>query len=216
MKTYLLTPFESIPYFTIAGFRQAAEMDNPAQARLLLHRWTAAGHILRLKKGVYMTRRFYELHRTEAAFTPAISAILLPQSYVSLEFILQRHNLLTEATYPLTAVTPRNTRRIVNRMGTFWYRNLRANLYHGFTILEYFGIRYAEASLAKALFDYLYLRPLGADIRRASFDLAEELRLNLDEVPPEGREEFRQLVEDAARPKMERVYENLRRNVWRP
>jgi predicted transcriptional regulator of viral defense system len=215
MKTILLTPFESIPYFTIEGFRQAAGMDNPAQARLLLHRWAAAGHILPLKKGVYMTRRFYEQHHAEAAFTPALSAILLPQSYVSLEFILQRHNLLTEVTYPLTAVTPRNTRRIVNQMGTFWYRNLRAHLYHGFSILEYFGIRYAQASLAKALFDYFYFRPLGEAVRHAGFDLAEELRLNLDEVPPEGREEFRRLAEGAASHKMERIYENLRRHVWR-
>jgi len=216
MKTTFLHPFESLPYFTIEGFRQASGMDSPAQARLLLHRWARAGHILPLKKGIYMTRRFYELHHAEAAFTPAVSAILLPQSYVSLEFILQRHNLLTEVTYPLTAVTPRNTRRIVNRLGTFWYRNLRADLYRGFTILEYFGIRYAEVSLAKALFDYLYLRPLGAAVRRTGLDLAEELRLNLDEFPAEGREEFRQLVESAAVPKMERVYENLRRTVWRP
>jgi hypothetical protein len=88
MKIRLLTPFESLPYFTIEGFRQAAGMDDPAQARLLLHRWSAAGHILPLKKGVYMTRRFYERHRADPAFTAAVSAILLPQSYVSLEFIL--------------------------------------------------------------------------------------------------------------------------------
>lgn len=216
MKTNLLAAFESIPYFTIEGFRQAAGMDSPTQARLLLHRWAAAGHILPLKKGVYMTRRFYERRRADAAFMPAVSAILLPQSYVSLEFILQRHNLLTEAVYPLTAVTLKNTRRVVNSLGTFWYRHLRPDLYCGFTILEYYGIRYAEASPAKALFDYFYLRPLGAAIRRLDFDLAEELRLNLDEVPAEGRDEFRRLVEDAASPKMARIYENLRRYVWRP
>jgi hypothetical protein len=216
MKTNLLHPFEPLPYFTIAGFRQASGMDSPAQARLLLHRWTEAGHILPLKKGVYMTRRFYELHRADEAFTPALSAILLPQSYVSLEFILQRHNLLTEVTYPLTAVTPMNTHRILNPLGTFWYRHLRPGLYHGFTILEYHGIRYAEASPAKALFDYLTLRPLSAALRQPGFHLAEELRLNLDELASESREEFRQLVEAAAIPKMEHIYNNLRRTVWRP
>lgn len=216
MKTNLLHPFEPLPYFTIEGFRQAAGMDSSEQARLLLHRWARAGHILPLKKGVYMTRRFYELHRADAPFTPALSAILLPQSYVSLEFILQRHNLLTDVTHPLTAVTPKNTRRILNPLGTFWYRHLRPGLYHGFTIREYYGIRYAEASPAKALFDYLCLRPLGAALREAGLNLAEELRLNLDELPPESREEFGRLVEAAGLPKMERICDNLRRTVWRP
>lgn len=75
MKTNLLHPFEPLPYFTIEGFRQASGMDSPEQARLLLHRWARAGHILPLKKGVYMTRRFYELHRADAPFTPALSAM---------------------------------------------------------------------------------------------------------------------------------------------
>src|SRR4030066_1552331 len=113
MKRYLLEHFERIPYFTLLGFMQMAgvEGNDVQRARELLSRWKQGGHIITLKRGVYMTLRFYELHRNQAAFTPAGSAILLPQSYVSLEYILQRHNLLTEATYPLTAVTPRNTRR---------------------------------------------------------------------------------------------------------
>jgi predicted transcriptional regulator of viral defense system len=214
MKTDLLTRFEPFPYFTIEGFRQSASMDSPEQARLLLHRWARAGHILPLKKGVYMTRRFYEQHRPDPAFTPAVSAILQPQSYVSLEFILQRHNLLTEVTYPLTAVTPKNTRRVDNPLGTFRYRHLRPALYHGFNIYEYHGLRYAEATPAKALFDYLLLRPLPG--LSPTLDLAGELRLNLEEFPAPERDAFRGLVAGANSPKMERVYENLRRQTWQP
>jgi hypothetical protein len=43
-----------------------------------------------------MTRHFYEQHRADYLFSAAVSAILIPQSYLSLEFILQQHNLLTE------------------------------------------------------------------------------------------------------------------------
>ncbi|MBM3150898.1 MAG: hypothetical protein FJZ96_01625 [Chloroflexi bacterium] len=213
MKIDLLAPFESLPYFTIEGFRQSAGMDSPEQARLLLHRWARAGRILPLKKGVYMTRRFHDLHRGEAAFTPAVSAIILPQSYVSFEYVLQRHNLLTEVTHPLTASTAKNTRRIVNSLGTFWYRHMRPALYNGFTIHEYHGLRYAEATPAKALFDYLLQRPLPGLL--PALDLAGELRLNLEEFPSESRAEFRRLVEEAGIPKMERVHENLRRHTWR-
>jgi predicted transcriptional regulator of viral defense system len=216
MKTTLLQPFERIPYFTIEGFKQAADISKAEQARLLLHRWVKAGHLIQLKNGVYMTRRFYEQRRNDAAFSAAVSAIILPQSYLSLEYILQKHNLLTEVTYPVTAITAKNTRRIVNSIGTFWYRHLRADLYHGFTISDYFGVQFAEATLAKALFDFLYLRPLSNVLRASNFDLADELRLNLDDVAGAAISEFFSHVEQSGVRKMELVADNLRRNVWRP
>ena len=215
MKTDLLQPFERIPYFTIEGFKQSAEISKAEQARLLLHRWVKAGRIIPLKKGMYMTSRFYEQRRSDASFSAAVSAILLPQSYLSLEYILQRNNLLTEVTYPVTAITAKNTRRVNNPLGTFWYRNLRADLYHGFTISEYYGVRFAQATLAKALFDYLYLRPLSGVLRVPDFDIAEELRLNLDEVPEAARLEFGGRVAKSGSRKMEMIHDNLVRHVWR-
>lgn len=216
MKTDLLRSFENIPYFTLEGFRQATGKESPDQVRVLLHRWAKADHILQLKKGVYMTRRFYEQHRGDYQFSRAVSAILLPQSYLSLEFILQQHNLLTEVTYPITCITTKNTRRIVNDVGTFWYRHIRPDLYRGFTISEYFSIRIAEASLGKALFDYLYLRPLPAAYRSMGLNLAEELRLNLDELSAPNRSEFSRFVEESQSRKMKYILNNFRRNVWRP
>jgi predicted transcriptional regulator of viral defense system len=214
MKTDLLLPFESIPYFTIEGFKQAAGMESPTQVRVLLHRWMAGGKIIRLKKGLYMTSRFYEQHSGDYPFSAAVSAILVPQSYLSLEFVLQQHNLLTEITYPVTSVTTKNTHTIVNRIGTFWYRHIRDGLYRGFTITEYFGIRIAQASFAKALFDTLYLRPVPASFRALKLNLAEELRLNLDEFSSTDREEFTRLVEESKSRKMLDILNNFRSNTW--
>ena len=216
MKTELLHPFENIPYFTLEGFKQLAGMESPDQVRVLLYRWAKAGHILPLKKGVYMTRRFYEQHRADYLFSAAVSAILIPQSYLSLEFILQQNNLLTEVTYPITCITTKNTRRIVNPIGTFWYRNIRADLYRGFSITEYFGMRIAQATVAKALFDYLYLRPLPASYRNLKLNLAEELRLNLDELSTTDREEFFRFMEESRSQKMMDILNNFRSNVWYP
>jgi hypothetical protein len=216
MKTDLLHPFENIPYFTLEGFKQATGMEAPHQVRTLLHRWAQGSHILQLKKGVYMTRSFYEQHRADYPFSAAVSAILMPQSYLSLEFILQQHNLLTEVTYPITCITTKNTRRIVNSIGTFWYRNIRDNLYRDFAITEYFGIRIAQASIAKALFDYLYLRPLPASYRSPKINLAGELRLNLDELSTMDRHEFARMVEESTSRKMTDILNNFRSNVWHP
>lgn len=217
MRSELLKPFEGMPYFTIEGFRQIAGMNSPDQVvRNSLYRWVKAGHLLQLKKGVYMTRRFYEQHRGDYLFSAAVSAILIPQSYVSLEFILQRHNLLTEVTYPITCVTLKVTRRIVNEIGTYWYRNIRPDLYRGFTITEYFGIRVAQATLGKALFDYLYLRPLPAAYRSMKLNLAEELRLNLEELSRADRDEFSKFVEESQSRKMHYILDNFRSKVWLP
>jgi predicted transcriptional regulator of viral defense system len=217
MKTEILSSFENMPYFTIEGFRQVTGVDSADQVvRNLLYRWVKTGRLVQLKNGVYMTRRFYEQHRGDYLFSAAVSAIVMPQSYLSLEFILQRHNLLTEVTYPITCITLKVTRRIVNEIGTYWYRNIRPDLYRGFTISEYFGIRVAQATLGKALFDYLYLRPLAAAFRSVKLNIAEELRLNLDELSETDRDEFARFVEESRSRKMTYILNNFRSKVWHP
>jgi predicted transcriptional regulator of viral defense system len=67
MKLDLLRPFERMPYFTIEGFKQAAGMENPKQVRMLLYRWAKAGHIVPIKKGVYMTK---PIHSSLGYLTP--------------------------------------------------------------------------------------------------------------------------------------------------
>lgn len=191
-----------------------AGMESPHSVRVLLHRWVQTGHLVPLKKGTYMTRRFYEQHRQDAGFSAAVSTILLRQSYVSLEFVLQEHNLLTGITYTVTCVTTGNTRTMTNPLGTFWYRSIRADLYMGFTFTESIGIRSGCASLAKALFDFLYLRPIPPSYRSAKFNLAEELRLNLDEVAESAQTEFASYVELSRSRKMHDVLANFRSNVF--
>jgi hypothetical protein len=223
MKSTTLSAFERLPYFTIEGFRQIAGDDaaSDAHTRTALYRWVKAGHLIALKKGVYMHRRFFEQHREDTAFAPVISAILLPQSYISLEYVLQQHGILTEITYPVTAITIKNTRTIINPLGTFVYRHIRPDLYFGFQIMEAYRAPYAQASTAKALFDYLYLRPLPADLEPQRYNLAEELRLNLDEFSQEERDGFAGYVikSETIRKggiKMRRILNNLEVHVWRP
>jgi predicted transcriptional regulator of viral defense system len=223
MRYTIISAFERLPYFTIEGFRQIAGDDavGDAHVRTALYRWVKAGHLIALKKGVYMHRRFYEQHREDTAFAPVVSAILLPQSYISLEFVLQQNGILTEITYPVTAITIKNTRTIINSLGTFVYRHIRPDLYFGFQIKEAYGASYAQASTAKALFDYLYLRPLPADLEPQRYNLAEELRLNLDEFSQEERDEFAgyvlksETIRKGGR-KMCRILNNLEVHVWRP
>ena len=218
MKIDTLKLFDNIPYFTISGFKEVlqAEEADSQRIRAILSRWAKMGHIIRLKKGVYMTRRFYERNRNYASFTPAISSIILQQSYLSLEYILQHANILTEITYLVTALTLKNTKEIKNDLGTFVYRHIKLPLYTGFTQENFFGVIFNRASVAKALFDYFYFRPLPRNLRSHKINLAEELRLNLDELPPKTREEFEKYIIISNSPKMNFIYENLREKIWQP
>lgn len=175
-----------------------------------------AGYILQLKKGMYMHRRFCERHRAQLHFSAVVSAILFPESYLSLEYILQQHGILTEITYPITAIAAKNTRTIQNQLGVFVYRHIKPKLYHGFEIKQAYGISYAQASVAKALFDYLYLRPIPGNRLPADYNLAEELRLNLEVFSSTERQEFAGYARICDTPKMYSILENLEETVWLP
>lgn len=217
MKKSILPSLESFPYFTIEAVRQLLGDESVATGTIqtALYRWMKAGHVYQLKKGVYMTRRFFELHRADTDFSPAVSAILIPQSYVSLEFILQKHAILTEITYPTSAVTLKHTRVIENKLGTFTFHNIKENLYTGFVISDYLGISFSQATSAKALFDYLYLRSWKGKNQLSSYNLVEDLRLNLEDLATEEQNEFVGFVETSKSRKMDQILKNLRKTVWR-
>lgn len=218
MTNAILTPFEHLPFFTLEGFKQmlASDKDETQRAGELLSEWSRQGKVIRLKKGVYMTKRFYEFHQGELGFLPMVSAILEPLSYLSVEYILQRAAVLTEITYSVSAITAKNTKTIQSPAGVFTYRHLKPELYTGFTTQVYFGVYYYEASVAKALFDYLYLRPLPRHFRTFQLNLAEDMRLNVDEFSSDTKLEFENYVLSCASEKMTFILENLKRHVWQP
>jgi len=217
MKTTILSALDSFPYFTIEAVKQLLGDESAAAGTIqtALYRWMKAGQVIQLKKGVYMTLRFFERHRADADFAPMVSVILIPQSYLSLEYILQRNGVLTEITYPVSAVTRKQTRVFENQLGTFTYRNIKADLYEGFTFAEYQGIPFARATAAKALFDFFYFRPWKFNHLPDDFSLAEELRLNLEDFSETDRDEFARFVELSKSRKMDRILSSLRKTVWR-
>ena len=217
MKSEILSSLDSLPYFTIEAVKQLLGDESTADGtiRTALYRWMNTGQIIQLKKGVYMTRRFFELRRADIDFGPMVSAILIPQSYLSLEFILQRNAILTEMTYPVSAITLKQTRVFENKLGTFTYRNIKVDLYQGFTFSEYLGIPFAQATLAKALFDFLYLRPWMIGRRLVDYDLSEDLRLNLEDFSENDKVEFASFVEISKSKKMDQILKTLRKIVWR-
>lgn len=88
--------------------------------------------------------------------------------------------MLTESTFGLTAVTLKPGPTIVNKIGTFTYRNIKKELFTGYISSYFQGSAVLIATRAKALFDFLYFKSPTLSEQNEKRNLVEELRLNLD------------------------------------
>ncbi len=153
-----------------------------------INRWIKNDVLIQLKKGFYVTSNYYERLQNKTLYLEFISNKLREPSYLSLEYVLQKHSILTESVYAITPITNKNSRIYKNKLGLFIYRNIKDILFTGFNILENNGFAIKEATKAKALFDWLYLKLL----RLKTFDLSllESFRLNLENFKPKDFKEF--------------------------
>ena len=144
--------------------------ESVRQVRLQLSRWTKAGRLLQLRRGIYAlapTWRKVEPH-------PFLIANRLQRgSYVSLQAALAWHGVIPEHVPVVTSVGPSRPETIRNRLGTFQFNHLSRGLLFGYSRLEVAPRQFAfVASPEKALLDLVHLTP-GAD----SKDYLRELRL---------------------------------------
>ena len=102
---------------------------------------------------------------------------LYSPSYLSLDYVLHEHNMLTEIPRNITSVGLRKTDHFSNELGNFIYHKIKEELFLGFNVVKKGNFSILKATKAKALFDFLYFR------KRLLVDkeAVEELRLNLDE-----------------------------------
>lgn len=216
MESIILKQLDQIHFFTVESYMQVAGLgeSEKAKARNRLARAVRAGQILRVKKGIYITRNFYTQYRQDERFSLVISHIINPFSYVSTLTILQKTNLLTEATYPTTAITQKNTSEVTNPTGVYTYQFIKKRLYTGFSSHEFLGLVYHTASTAKALFDFLHLKPMPRPLRAKGISIADELRVNLAMLSPEDQLEFEKYVEMSRSEKMSMILNNFKEHAW--
>src|SRR4030042_84504 len=82
----------------------------------------------------------------------------------------------------------KSSRIYKNKLGLFIYRNIKDILFTGFNILENNGFVIKEATKAKALFDWMYLKLLR--LKKFDLSLLESFRLNLENFKPKEFKEF--------------------------
>lgn len=118
-------------------------------------RWTQAGKLVRLKKGLYV------LNDEDRKITPSrqfLAAELYQPSYISMEYALSYYGIIPERVVDVTSITTRKTMSFTNVFGTFRYQHIVTRAFTGFVEMkDESGLPYHCAEPEKAVVDFLYL-----------------------------------------------------------
>lgn len=202
MKRSILKSLESLPFFTLTALKT---LENVKTKTIYenLQRWVKSGDLLRLKNGLYVTKTYVDRFLHHPSYVELIAGQLTQPSYLSLDYVLQKNGMLTDATYIITSITLKTTRDYRNQMGFFAYHHLHKRFYFGFQQKSYGKNIFYEATLAKALFDFFYLRLSFLDPHNIS--TLDEMRLNWSQLKLPTFREFQNIVDKSHIKKMQRL-----------
>jgi predicted transcriptional regulator of viral defense system len=143
---------EQFPVFSSKDIKkQFSDFDN----RRLVE-WQRKGYIIKLRRGFYC---FEETQKGESFRYFSANKIYSP-SYISLESALSYYNLIPEGVFTTTSLTTRNTTSFSTPVGSFSYRNVKAQLFFGYRLLNIQGHTIKMADPEKSILDYLYLNKI--------------------------------------------------------
>ncbi len=185
----MLTKLSKLPYFKTSNVEAFLPHLKKSSIYRKITRWHKKGLIIRLKKGFYVVKEYEKEHGTDVNYLCYLANILRYPSYVSSTFILQNKGVLTSATFPITSITAKTTRRYYNEIGNFFYYSISPELYIGYERSLYNNEPIYVATLAKALFDHLYIKYFKTKINPEA--IMERERLNLEMFDKKDVMEFR-------------------------
>lgn len=167
-----------------------------------------------VKKGLYMSSHTY-LHETDKTkLTELLAGQLCQPSYISLEYVLEKHNLLSRPSTPtaITSITTKSGRTFTNISGTFRYASIKPSLFLGFHEESLRDMSYRVATKTKALYDYLYLNSALArrNARQLKHQLFKELPIQWNNFTEKDFKEFDRYVWKSNSKKMISIWSILK------
>jgi len=131
--------------------------EKPADVQKQLSRWSKAGKLLQLRKGVYALAPPY---RKSVPVPFLVANHLKPASYVSLQSALAYHGMIPEHVPEVTSVTTGRPERLETPLGRFSFRHVKKSLFFGYRQVEIAARQEAFVALPeKSLLDLVYLTP---------------------------------------------------------
>ena len=173
---------------------------NPADVQRQLSRWTSAGRLHQLRRGLYALAVPYQKVNSHPF---AVANALMRGSYVSLQTALAHYGLIPEYTPVVTSVTSGRPGRWETALGVYEFRHVKIGWLHGYRQLDLGAGQGAfVATPEKALLDLVYLQP-GGD------DLAYLTELRLQFLERQDLDRLAGLAEQSGSPKLRRAAENI-------
>ncbi len=202
----ILETVKSLPFFDLEDLLGVEK--NRTYLKVLLSRYVKTGKVIRLKRGLYVTKNYFEkLENPENRknYLEFLSGTIYSPSYLSLDYVLSKHNIIAENPINFTAVSKKKTASFSNIFGNYFYHKVRNDLFCGFELVKENDFTIFRATKAKALFDYLYLRKNDLS-NEESFS---ELRLNLSEFSTKDRKELKEYIKIERSKKMKEIFNYL-------
>ncbi|MCK9446250.1 hypothetical protein M0Q50_05095 [bacterium] len=196
----------SLPYFKMTDLLPFASRDY---LKIIVSRYSKKGQIVRLKKGLYVSKKYLDSLERKGNFSiynELIANELCKPSYLSLEYVLAEYNIITELPKNFTSVSLVKKTRFSNNLGGFFYHKIKKDLFLGFNIIKKDHFIILKATKAKALFDFIYFRK---NIL-TSKDSISELRINIGNISIKDWKEFEGYVDLEKSKKIREIFNNLK------
>ncbi|MDD5033110.1 MAG: hypothetical protein PHC85_03315 [Candidatus Pacebacteria bacterium] len=195
-----------LPYFSMDNLSAAEKNRN--YLKTLFSRYSKAGKIIRIKKGLYVAKDYIEESKKTgnfSAYLEFLAHIMRQPSYLSMDYILYNYNILTEVPASYTIVTKKKTANFFNEFGNFLYHSIRKDLFCGFKETRHGKLIVFKATKAKAFFDFLYFRKNSL----VNEESVKELRLNLGEFNKADKKELEGYIKLEGSGKMKQIFNHL-------
>jgi hypothetical protein len=201
------------PYLTKQNLALALNKEGE-NLNYWIKKLTKAKLLIRLKKGFYTSSYYLDLISQEPKnreiYFEYLANVLRFPSYVSLEYVLSTSSLLPETTFVITSITTKTPRMYTSPIGTFAYRNIKEALFSHYRFKDFNGKKVRIASLAKAFFDFLYLKKFISAAKIKEYLLSEG-RINWEVLRAEDKTEFITLVKLSGSKKMRMIADLLKK-----
>lgn len=196
-KKNLLEQLKSLPHFSKNTVYQLGKQLGLKDSTVdtYISRFLTYKEILSLKRGLYVSRDFFDKNKNDISYSFYLANIIRTPSYVSSWAALQYYNLATEAIHSTTSTTPKVTRSYPTKAGNFAYQSIKKDFFSDFSLVKG-KFDFFIASPSKALFDLLYFRThqfRGVKLEKVK-SLVEELRIDIDEMDKEEQEKFYSMI----------------------
>jgi len=160
------------PYVTDALFYAQGGARKTIKNQIV--KWVKDADIIRLRRGVYTLNND---ERSAGLSKMLIANILYYPSYISLEYALGYWQMIPEAVFSVTSVSPKKTQEFSNDFGAFIYKNIKKNMFFGCVkVKDEFNYDVLIATPEKTLLDFFYLKT-PSSVKACGSYFEESLRL---------------------------------------